>query len=153
MAAGFVAGFAKWLSNTAGFPVHVGTSGTAIKAGEVYLAPDDRHMGINERGRIVLDDGPPEEGFRPSGNFLFRSAALHRGSGTLAVVLTGMGRDGAAGLVELKHAGALTIAQDEASCVVFGMPREAILRGAANYVLPPAGIAQVIGSVRRTIGG
>jgi two-component system chemotaxis response regulator CheB len=153
MAAGFVAGFAKWLSNTAGFPVQVATAGTTAKPGEVYLAPDDRHMGINGRGQIVLDDGPLEEGFRPSADFLFRSAAVNRGAATLAVLLTGMGRDGAAGLAELKHAGALTIAQDEASCVVFGMPREAILRGAATYVLAPASIAQVIGSVRRTIGG
>jgi two-component system chemotaxis response regulator CheB len=153
MAAGFVAGFAKWLSNTAGFPVQVGIAGTAVKAGEVYLAPDDCHMGINERGQIMLDDGPLEEGFRPSADFLFRSAALHRGAAVIGVLLTGMGRDGAAGLAELKRIGALTVAQDEASCVVFGMPREAILRGAATYVLSPAGIAQLIGGVRRPVGG
>ena len=84
---------------------------------------------------------------------LFSHLARARHLRRIGVLLTGMGRDGAAGLTELKRAGALTIAQDEASCVVFGMPREAILRGAANYILPPAGIAQVIGSVRRTIGG
>jgi two-component system chemotaxis response regulator CheB len=152
MAAGFVGGFARWLSNAGGFPVHVAQQGMVLAAGEAYLAPDDRHMGIDERGQVVLSDAPTEEGFRPSADFLFRSAAKLRGRTTIGVLLTGMGRDGAAGLTELRRAGALTIAQDESTCVVFGMPREAIARGGATLVLPPSGIAQVIGSARKRAG-
>jgi two-component system chemotaxis response regulator CheB len=153
MAVGFVEGFAKWLSNTVGISVRVATDGLVPVAGEAYLAPDNRHMGINERGRIALSDAPPEEGFRPSADYLFRAAARWHGPVTIGVLLTGMGRDGAAGLTELRHAGAVTIAQDEPTCVVFGMPREAIERGGATYVLPPSGIAQMIGSTRHQTGG
>jgi two-component system chemotaxis response regulator CheB len=110
-------------------------------------------MGINERGQIALSDSPPEEGFRPSADYLFRSAARHLGAATIGVLLTGMGRDGAVGLAELRRAGALTIAQDEQTCVVFGMPREAIALGAAAYVLPPSGIAHIISSARHRNGG
>jgi two-component system chemotaxis response regulator CheB len=153
MAAGFVGGFAKWLSHTSGMPVRVAAEGVTPAPGEVYLAPDDRHMGINDRGRITLSDAPPEEGFRPSADYLFRSAAHRLGRTAIGVLLTGMGRDGAAGLAELHRAGALTVAQDEQTCVVFGMPREAISRGAATYVLPPSGIAQIITSACHRIGG
>jgi two-component system chemotaxis response regulator CheB len=152
MAAGFVGGFAKWLCDAAGFPVRVAEQGMKAVAGEVYLAPDDRHMGIAERARIELSDAPPQEGFRPSADYLFRSAARLHGASTIGVLLTGMGRDGAAGLTELRRAGALTIAQDEPTCVVFGMPREAIARGGATHVLPPSGIAQIIGSARQWNG-
>jgi len=153
MAAGFVQGFANWLAGVSKLRVQVATNGTTPMAGEVYLAPDDRHMGINERGQIWLSDAPPIEGFRPSADHLFRSVARFRGATAIGVLLTGMGRDGAAGLGELRGAGALTIAQDEATCVVFGMPREAIDRGAATCVLSPSDIAQVISSARRLAGG
>jgi two-component system chemotaxis response regulator CheB len=153
MAAGFVGGFAKWLSTASGIPVKVAEHGVVPLVGEAYLAPDNRHMGINERGHIVLSDTPPEEGFRPSADYLFRSAARRHGPATIGVLLTGMGRDGAAGLTELRQAGALTIAQDEPTCVVFGMPREAIERGGASLVLPPSGIARIIGSACGRTGG
>jgi two-component system chemotaxis response regulator CheB len=152
MAAGFVGGFARWLSDTIGLPVRVAQHGMKALAGEVYLAPDERHMGIADRGKIALSDAPPEEGFRPSADHLFRSAARLYGATTIGVLLTGMGRDGAAGLTELRRAGGLTIAQDEPTCVVFGMPREAIERGGATHVLPPSGIAQIIASARQWNG-
>jgi two-component system, chemotaxis family, protein-glutamate methylesterase/glutaminase len=153
MAAGFVGGFAKWLSTAAGIPVRVAEDGVKLVAGEAYLAPDDRHMGINGRGHIALSDAPPEEGFRPSADHLFHSAAQFNPAGTIAVLLTGMGRDGAAGLTALHRAGALTMVQDEATCVVFGMPREAIARGGVTHVLPPSGIAQMICASNQRIGG
>jgi two-component system chemotaxis response regulator CheB len=146
MASGFVPGFARWLSSAVGFPVKVAEHGMSPVAGEAYLAPDGRHMGLDRRGRIALSDAPPEEGFRPSANFLFRSVAQSGGASTLGVLLTGMGRDGAAGLLAMRRAGATTIAQDEASCVVFGMPREAIALGAAEYVMPPSDIGRALAS-------
>jgi two-component system chemotaxis response regulator CheB len=149
MASGFVPGFARWLSATVGFPVKVAEHGMTPIAGEAYLAPDSRHMGLDRRGRIALSDAPPEEGFRPSANFLFRSVAQSIGASTLGVLLTGMGRDGAAGLLAMRQAGATTIAQDEASCVVFGMPREAIALGAAEYVMPPSDIGRALAATIR----
>jgi two-component system chemotaxis response regulator CheB len=149
MASGFVPGFARWLSSTVGFPVKVAEHGMSPIAGQAYLAPDGHHMGLDRRGRIALSDAPPEEGFRPSANFLFRSVAQSGGASTLGVLLTGMGRDGAAGLLEMRRAGATTIAQDEASCVVFGMPREAIALGAAEYVLPPSDIGRALASTTK----
>ena len=83
-----------------------------------------------------LSDEPPVNRHRPSVDVLFRSAALNAGKNAIGVILTGMGRDGAAGLLEMRQAGAFTLAQDEASCIVFGMPREAIALGAADDVAP-----------------
>jgi two-component system chemotaxis response regulator CheB len=147
MARGFVEGFAQWLSNTTHFPVTVGAQGTTVQPGHAYLCPDDRHMGVDAGGRIVLSDTAPEEGFRPSANFLFRSISQSFGRGAMGVLLTGMGRDGAAGLLALRQAGGLTVAQDEASCVVYGMPREAVALGAVQHVLPPVEIARVIAGI------
>jgi len=153
MAAGFVAGFARWLSGSVGFPVKVAEQGMLPAPGEAYLAPDNLHMGLDSLGRIVLSGDAPEEGFRPSANFLFRSVAKSAGPSALGVLLTGMGRDGATGLLALRQAGAMTIAQNEASCVVFGMPREAIAVGAAKYVLSPTEVARVLASTANNFGG
>lgn len=152
MASGFVGGFARWLSSAAGFPVKVAEPGMRPIVGEAYLAPDDLHMGLDGVGRIVLSTDPPEQGFRPSANFLFRSVARSAGASALGVLLTGMGRDGATGLLALRQAGAMTIAQNEASCVVFGMPREAIAVGAALHVLAPAQVARVLASTAKIVG-
>ena len=144
MARGFVEGFARWLSNTTHFPVGIGTQGTSVRPGYAYLCPDDRHMGVDAGGRIVLSDAEPEEGFRPSANFLFRSISQSFGRAAMGVLLTGMGRDGAAGLLVVRQAGGMTVAQDEASCVVYGMPREAVALGAAQHVLPPVEMVRII---------
>jgi two-component system chemotaxis response regulator CheB len=102
---------------------------------------------------MLLSTGPAEEGFRPSANFLFRSVAAVTGASTLGVLLSGMGRDGATGLLALRRTGATTIAQDEGSCVVFGMPREAIALGAVEHVLAPPEIARMLASAADQVGG
>ncbi len=144
MARGFVAGFAKWMENVLHIPVIVPRQGEAARAGHVYLAPDDLHMGIGADGIIRLNNAPPEEGFQPSADYLFRAvAAAYRHEAT-GILLSGMGRDGAAGLRALRDAGGCTAVQDEASCVVFGMPGAAVALGAARHVLPPSGLAQLM---------
>lgn len=144
MAEGFVGSFANWLTTATHFPASVAEDGIAPEAGKAYLAPDRRHMGLDAKGRIQLSDDPPEEGFRPSANHLFRSLANGHAGSTLAMVLTGMGRDGAAGLKILHDAGARTIAQNEATCVVYGMPKEAVAAGAVDLILNPREIAAAI---------
>jgi len=145
IASGFITGFAEWLANTSGLPVHIARHGEAPLPGHVYLAPDDVHMGIVDGPLIALCGDPPENGgSRPSVDHLFRSVASALGSRGVGVLLTGMGRDGAKELKSLREAGALTIAQDAASSVVHGMPGEAIKLDAAAYVLPPEGIAALL---------
>jgi two-component system chemotaxis response regulator CheB len=153
MARGFVGGFARWLADHAKFPVRLAEQGMMPANGEAYVAPDDRHLGLDRSGRIALSAAPSEEGFRPSGNFLFRSVAAVTGASALGVLLSGMGRDGASGLMALRQVGATTIAQDEGSCVVFGMPREAIALGAAEHILAPPDIARMLASTAGHVGG
>jgi two-component system chemotaxis response regulator CheB len=104
-------------------------------------------MGVRRGPRILLSDHPPESGLRPSVAYLFRTAAESLGPRAVGVLLTGMGRDGAAELKALKDKGAITIVQDESSSVVHGMPGEAIRLEAATYVLPPEGIAAVLAAL------
>ncbi|MBP5856186.1 chemotaxis-specific protein-glutamate methyltransferase CheB [Marivibrio halodurans] len=144
MAEGFVGSFANWLTTATRFPACVAEDGVVPEAGKAYLAPDRQHMGLDTRGRIRLSDDPPEEGFRPSANHLFRSMANGHAGSTLAMVLTGMGRDGAMGLKVLHDAGARTIAQSESTCVVYGMPKEAVAAGAVDLILNPREIAAAI---------
>jgi two-component system chemotaxis response regulator CheB len=152
MAVGFVTGFAKWLSERSGIDVSVAEHGILPTAGTAYLAPDDHHMGVDSLGHVILSQSGLEEGFRPSANYLFRSVAEHFGRSAMGILLTGMGRDGAAGLGAMRRAGSLTIAQDEASCVVFGMPREAIRQNAVEKVLSPPEIAGAIRSLAKKRG-
>jgi two-component system chemotaxis response regulator CheB len=140
----FAAGFAEWLSGSSHFPVRIATEGEVLVPGRGYLAPDGFHLGVVGGPRIVLDDGPPDSNLRPSVHHLFLSVAAAFGRQAVGVLLTGMGRDGAAGLLEMRQKGAITIAQDEASSVVFGMPGEAVKLGAAQYVLPPEGIVELL---------
>jgi two-component system, chemotaxis family, protein-glutamate methylesterase/glutaminase len=133
--AGYSNTLVDWLRVGAHLPVRVAEDGEPLEPG-VYLAPTERHMVARGRHIRLLDE-PAVSLHRPSATVLFRSVAQAFGARSVGVLLTGMGDDGAAGLAELKQVGALTIAQDEASCVVFGMPAEAIRLGAADYVLPP----------------
>ena len=147
MARGFVHGFAEWLGHTSGFPVRVATDGESLKPGCAYIAPDDFHMGIGPGNTIRLAADALENGMRPSVSFLFRSVAAMFGSNAAGVLLTGMGKDGAEELKVLKDVGAITIAQDKETSVVFGMPHQAILLEAAMYVLPPEGIARTLATI------
>ena len=144
IAPGFSQGFADWLADSCCFPVKIAEQGESPLAGHAYVAPDHFHMGIGLDGRIALSDKAPENGLRPSVSHLFRSVAAAFGKSAVGVLLTGMGKDGANELKLMKEKGAITIAQDEASCVVYGMPAEAINIGAAQYVLPPVKIAAAL---------
>ena len=144
IARGFLSGMAEWLGQSTGLPVHIGSCGTLPMPGHVYLAPDDYHMGIDASGHIILAREPTESGLRPTVAFLFRSLAEVRGANALGVLLTGMGKDGAAELKLMKDRGARTIAQDRASSIVHGMPGQAIALGGATYVLPADQIAQAL---------
>jgi two-component system chemotaxis response regulator CheB len=138
----FAVAFSDWLAGQTGRDVSYAREGTSIGAlgGRVILAPPDRHLLVKD-GVLRLSDDPPRHSCRPSVDVLFESVAAEFGPAAAGCLLTGMGRDGAEGLLRMRSRGAVTFAQDEASCVVYGMPREAALLGAATYVLPPARIA------------
>ena len=142
IAEGFVEGFARWLDQKASVHVDVAKDGTLAEAGHVYIAPEDRHLGIAPDGRLQLLDLPPRDGFRPSGSVLFESMARSLGSGAVSVILTGMGRDGVDGLRSIRQTGGTVIAQDEASSVVYGMPGAAAREGLTHHILPIDEIAQ-----------
>jgi len=144
IAPGFTEGLAEWLGQGTPLGVKVAQPGEAVRSGIVYLAPDRFQMGITKDGRIHLRGGPMADGFCPSASYLFESVAEGYGRSAIGILLTGMGRDGAAGLKRLREAGGATIAQDENTSVVFGMPQEAIRLGAAEYVLSPEQIARLI---------
>jgi two-component system chemotaxis response regulator CheB len=141
---GFQSSLVAWLSDAAGVRIVVSEHGMPLDPGIVYLAPDDRHMAIDSAGRAVLNSDPPENGSRPSVSVLFRSVAQQYGSHAIGILLTGMGRDGAKELRLMRDRGAVTIAQDEESSVVHGMPGEAIKLKGARYILPPDRIPSVV---------
>lgn len=144
IARGFLPGLAEWLNETTGLRVHVASYGANPLPGHVYLAPDDFHMGLGADGRILLAREEPENGVRPAVSYLFRSLAETCGPNALGVLLSGMGRDGAAELKLMKDRGAITIAQDRDSSVVHGMPGVAIELGGATHVLPADRIADAL---------
>jgi two-component system, chemotaxis family, protein-glutamate methylesterase/glutaminase len=140
IASGFAAGFAEWLDRECACRVRLACHGDSLEAGVALVAPTGLHMLVRGE-RIVLEESPPVNCCRPSVDSLFFSIAAERLAGrTVGVLLTGMGRDGAEGLAALKEQGASTIAQDEASCAVFGMPKAAIQLQAAQRVLSLADI-------------
>jgi len=144
MPEGFTAAFAKRLDATSRVEVKEAAQGDQVTNGRVLIAPGNQHMLLRRAGRryyVQLCNGPLVSRHRPSVDVLFRSVAQAAGANAVGAILTGMGDDGAAGLAEMRAAGARTIAQDEASCVVFGMPKEAIARGGVGEVLPLQGMA------------
>jgi len=141
---GFHQGLVDWLNNVTPLSVKLGEEGHLPRPGEVILAPGEHHMSLDGRRRIRLTEESPVRGHRPSATHLFSSVAKVYGANAVGVILTGMGDDGADGLVELKRAGGWVIGQDEATCVVYGMPREAAARGAVTEVLPLPEIAGAI---------
>jgi len=135
----FTAAFAERLNRTCRIEVKEAADGDRVIEGRALIAPGNRHTLLRRSGPhyvVEVAEGPLVSRHRPSADVLFRSTALAAGANALGVILTGMGDDGAVGLLEMKQAGAATIAQDEASCVVFGMPKEAIARGAVDDVVP-----------------
>jgi two-component system, chemotaxis family, protein-glutamate methylesterase/glutaminase len=132
---GFVNGLADWLNKAMELHVKVAADGDLLNKGGVYLAPDDCHLGVSSLGRAILSRVPAVGGFRPAGTFLFESVAKAYGAAAAAVILTGMGEDGVAGLRAVRQAGGRIIAQDEASSIVFGMPGAAVAAGLADEVL------------------
>jgi len=141
MPPGFTKSFAQRLNGLCRITVKEAEHGERVLPGHAYIAPGHAHLLLARSGANYiahLSDEPPVNRHRPSVDVLFRSAALHAGKNAIGVILTGMGRDGAAGLLEMRQAGAFTFAQDEASCIVFGMPREAIAMGAADEIAPLA---------------
>jgi two-component system chemotaxis response regulator CheB len=136
MGAAFMEGFAAWLNGVVGLAVSVARDGERAEAGHVYVAPGDRHLELGPAGHLRITDAAPVGGQRPAATALFRSVARHAGGRGVGVLLTGMGEDGATGLLDMRQAGALTIAEDESTAVVFGMPAAAIRLSAAGTVLP-----------------
>lgn len=144
MAPGFVSGFADWLAQLCPLPVRLAGHGETIEPGRVYIAPDGFQTAVAESRRFVLTRCNGDDGLCPSVSHLFRSVADVFGRNAIAVLLSGMGRDGAQELRDLKDKGAATFAQDKKSSVVHGMPGEAIRLDGAKYVLPPEEIAPVL---------
>jgi len=141
---GFTAGFAEWLGKASGFSVRVATQDVRPQPGCAYVAADGLHLGVRPDGRLYLDDAVREHGLRPSVSYLFRSVTAACGPAAIGVLLTGMGNDGAQELKAMRQAGAVTIAQDRDSSIVFGMPGAAVQLAAATYVLPPPAIAATL---------
>lgn len=137
---GFGQGFAHWLDSVTPLAVDVAQDGEQLVPGRVLIAPDDLHMTISKGGIVHLESSPPLSGRRPSATRLFETTAQAFGAASLAVILTGMGDDGVDGLVMLRRFGGRVIAQNEESCVVFGMPKVAIERGVVDQVMPPGDI-------------
>jgi two-component system chemotaxis response regulator CheB len=134
----FTRTFAKRLDGLCKIAVKEAEHGERILPGHAYLAPGNRHLLLKRSGAnymIGLSDGPPVNRHRPSVDVLFRSAANYAGKNSIGIIMTGMGDDGAAGMLEMHQAGAYTLAQDEQSCVVFGMPKEAIARGGVAEIV------------------
>ena len=156
MPEGFTAAFAQRLESLSQVKVKEAADGDEIHAGRVLIAPGNRHLLVQRRGTKYfahVTDGPLVSRHRPSVDVLFRSTAQSAGGNAIGVILTGMGNDGAEGLAEMRAAGASTIAQDEATSVIFGMPKEAIARGAAESVLPLHHIAPALLRLAATTQG
>ncbi|EHC73488.1 Chemotaxis response regulator CheB [Salmonella enterica subsp. enterica serovar Mississippi str. A4-633] len=145
MPPGFTRSFAERLNKLCQISVKEAEDGERVLPGHAYIAPGDKHMELARSGanyQIKIHDGPPVNRHRPSVDVLFHSVAKHAGRNAVGVILTGMGNDGAAGMLAMYQAGAWTIAQNEASCVVFGMPREAINMGGVSEVVDLSQVSQ-----------
>jgi two-component system, chemotaxis family, protein-glutamate methylesterase/glutaminase len=152
IAAGFVNGLVSWLDAASPLRVKVAELGELLEPGTVYFAPDERHLG-SAGARVIVSDAPPVARFRPSATFLFESVAMAHGADALALILTGMGDDGVAGLRAIRKRGGRILGQDEASSVVFGMPGVAAAQGLVDAVVPldemPATLTRLLTLGRR----
>jgi two-component system chemotaxis response regulator CheB len=148
MPGNFTSQFAGQLASVAQIPVKHAENGEQLRAGHAYVCPGDCHLRVAPPGRIVLDDGPRIGGYRPNIDVTLESVAALAGSGALVAILTGMGSDGARGVMAIQENGGLVLAQDEATSVIFGMPSEAIKTGAVQQVLP---LDQIAGAIARRV--
>ena len=158
----FTARLATRLAQTTGLPSQEAQDGQRLTAGSVWVAPGGSHLRVEHRGGgyvARLSDEAAVSGHKPSIDVLFRSASVEAGGRAVGVILTGMGRDGADGLLAMRRAGATTFAQDEATCVVYGMPKAAVQLGAVDQVLALDRIADAVlgvpggrGRMARTMG-
>jgi two-component system chemotaxis response regulator CheB len=148
----FTAAFAARLNSLCQIPVKEAENNDRVVPGRALIAPGGRHLLLKRSGAqyfVEVVDGPLVNRHRPSVDVLFRSVAKSAGANALGVIMTGMGDDGAAGLLEMRNVGARTLAQDEESCVVFGMPKEAIKRGGVERTLP---LGAVAGEILKQVG-
>jgi two-component system chemotaxis response regulator CheB len=143
IADGFLDGFVRWLDSVVTVRVKVAEDHELLQAGTVYVAPQDHHLGVS-RQRIRLSQSDPIAGFRPAGTYLFSTVAESFGNAAIGVILSGMGEDGVEGLKKIHAGGGFTIAQNEETCAVFGMPRAAIEAECVDLVLPLEKIGQRI---------
>lgn len=147
MPPGFTTSFAARLNSLCQMTVKEATHGERLLPGHAYIAPGGKHFSISRSGAnyvAVVDDAPPVNRHKPSVEVLFKSVAANAGRNAYGIMLTGMGADGAAAMREMRDAGSYNLVQDESTCIVFGMPREAIAHGAADEVLPLPQIAQAL---------
>jgi two-component system, chemotaxis family, protein-glutamate methylesterase/glutaminase len=144
MSRGFSPGFAGWLDKASPLRVKLAEEGEALRPGTAYVAIDDHHLCLSRSRKIHLSTAPAVGGFRPSGTVLFESVAAVFGPSALAVILTGMGRDGVDGLRSIRRAGGRTIAESQATAVVYGMPAAAVHAGLADFVLPLDGVCAAV---------
>ena len=150
IASGFVEGFIDWLNTTTKLKIKIAEEGEQPMPGFVYLAPDDYHLGILKSSRTIkLSKAEKENGLRPAVSYLFRSVSEAYSNEVVGILLTGMGKDGSEELGLMKNIGALTIAQDEETSIVFGMPGEAVKLGAANLILDPKSIANKLKGITK----
>lgn len=134
---GFTQGFITWMNQSSGIPVKLAEHNEKLKGGVCYVAPDHKHMLLESGWRVYLSDGPPLNSHRPSVSALFGSLLKEAGAGAMAVLLSGMGKDGAQEMKKLRDAGATTVIQNQESCIIFGMPGEAKKLGGAEFELTP----------------
>ena len=146
---GFLEGLVEWLRQSTGLPVHIAKHGEELLPGHIYFARDDYHLGVDKDGRLRLSREEIENGLRPSVSYLFRSIINSFDGEAVGILLTGMGKDGAMEMKMMKDNGAVTIAQDRESSVVYGMPGEAVRLDGATYVLSPEEIAPTLEALAR----
>lgn len=150
---GFLQGLVEWLGSMCRLKIRIAHPGDILLPGTVYFAPEGAHLKFDKRGRFTTSFEPAVNGHRPSVSVTMNSAVDYYGDGVAGVLLTGMGNDGAAGMRAIVEAGGITVAQDESSSIVFGMPKAAIELGAASYVIPLEKIADaLINRLRAPLG-
>ena len=133
---GFLDGLIHWLNGSCPLSIEIATAAATPQPGTIYFPPEKKHLELNSRGQFVCADSPPVGGHRPAVDVTFKSVAQVHGGAAIAILLTGMGKDGAAGMQMIQQAGGLTIAQDQETSVIFGMPKEAIALGGVRHTLP-----------------